>query len=441
LDGEGEGHGEGGGASDMPPISPLKRSTAALNNDILVKSDAFDIEHDEYNPVESLLEQALKDTRFVFVEVWTVNSKSVQAAAAQVSARADKVRHPERSRHLSVTNHMGHMASPNPQSGGVARAGESGMQAVDVSAGARASGGGGMEPLSGGDEPSHPHKVHKMGRKTRRKVRETLKTAARPLIKNMVGAKTSLIVFTGTSKIKKSFLKMSGEIGSFYDAKNVAVMEHIAFLEKLGLATSYKQGEGLPGMAWSRGLKGEAEWNILEDLFNDPEMVFNERLAATVPLFHSSIGVPVFDLANPKVVTNILLFYLPHELKTSPGKQIEYLDSKTNPKLDVYLKQVASTFAIATQWQSKARRWGNVRSYIQNPTSKRVEQLWRKVRVTVMTGLMRRNVTSKQQTKWQRRFHRLSGWAARASSAYCKRSATSIFHYFASLSNPYPPTP
>jgi len=268
-DGEGEGESEGEGEGGIPPVSPLKRTTEALNENFLVKSDAFDIEHDEYKPVDNLLERALKDTRFVFVEVWTVNSKSVQAAAAQIPAHAEKVRHLDRSRHLSVTHLTGRMASPNPHTGSIARASESGIQGVDISAGARASGGIGVEPSSGGasgggDEPGHPHKVHKMGRKTRRKVRRTLQTAARPLIKNMVGAKTSLIVFTGTSKIKKSFLKMGGEIGSFYDAKNVAVMEHIAFLEKLGLATSYKQGEGLPGMAWSRGLKGETEWNILE---------------------------------------------------------------------------------------------------------------------------------------------------------------------------------
>lgn len=425
------------------PFSPLKRTLAVLDNDELAGSEAFDIEHACYDVVGSLLEQALIDTRFVFVEVWTVKSKSVQAASAQASSRADT------SRQLSVTNHTVHANSTPSNSGSTQRiknlaqpwmdaAGGAGVGAQRSGGGGGGGGGGGVEHLlggggggggggvgagGGGDEVNQvdSHKVHKMGRKTRRKMRQTLKTAAMPLIKNMVGAKTSLIAFTGVKKVKKSFLKMSIEEGSFYDAKNVDVIQHLAFLEKLGVATRYKQGEGLPGMAWARGTKGETEWHILEDLRNDPEMVFNERLAATVPLFHSSIGVPVFDLANPKMVTNILLFYLPHELKSSPGKQIEYLDGKTNPKLAVYLKHVASTFAIATHWQDKALRWGKVRAYAKTPTSKRAEQLWRKLRIAVTTGLLRPTTqVCKRRTKWHSRFHRLSKWSAKASTLYCK---------------------
>jgi len=286
----------------------------------------------------------------------------------------------------------------------------------------------GASPPEGHDNngDSGSKKKHKTGRRTRKKVKKAIRSFAMPMVQQMVGSPSDQLIFTGVSATKPSFLLRAAEKGSIYQKREIDVRSGIEELETLGMASSYIMHEGLPGLAWSRGIKGETDWHVIEDLHNDPETCFNQRLAATVPLFQASIGVPMFDISNPKRLVSILLLYMPHE-EGSQGTEYAYLDSKENSKLDGYLGQVATTLAWAIQWNARVKAWKHARTFFNMKTSERSQQLWNKLRIAVRTGFLTRSMarpvvmSATFETKWQGRWRRLRTWAFTSFTEYVRK--------------------
>jgi len=117
-------------------------------------------------------------------------------------------------------------------------------------------------------------------------------------------------------------------------------------LERVRREASFRCGQSLPGSIW---LQGHQDWNIFNQMMEDPETPKDPLTELSGKLFLAYLGLPIFDAANTKRIVGVLMLYLPHEPTSGERTHNEeiahvarsYLDVKHNPDVIKCMKHSA----------------------------------------------------------------------------------------------------
>jgi len=192
------------------------------------------------------------------------------------------------------------------------------------------------------------------------------------------------LCYTGRRYVQERFFELPKSKQSVYYSKKIDVEVGLKYLDENAKLNQYDVGEGLPGECW---LRNDLDWNLLETLRDDPERPFDAHLNAAAYLFHASIAIPIFDITKPHSLVAVVIMYTPHE--HGDPRIHEYLDTKLNPEVGIFLKQMSVTMPLALRWMQAKDQWEKeYRSFVEDP-KQHARRMWRVMRIVVATGWLR----------------------------------------------------